>query len=336
MHLEMRKSWTRPCRAAAFFGSALIALFVVAAPRAVAQDFPSHTVRIIVPFAAGGGVDIMARSLAEYLGKKWNQTVIVENITGGNATIGTRTAATAKPDGHTLLFSTDQSINASYLIKNIGYDPFTDLTPVTMITDATQIVIANPSVPANTLPALVAYARQNPGRLNYGSYGTGSAVHLLFEGLKAEAKIDLAHVPYRGASQVFAAIASNEVQLALIGTQSGPPLQEAGKIKYLAIDRVQRHPQFPDVPTLAEAGYPDIGPRPWYGVLTTGGTPAAIVQKIQRDITEIITSTEFDDRFLKRYGYIPESMTVEAFAAFLKKDFNAKGRLFQSAGVKPE
>jgi tripartite-type tricarboxylate transporter receptor subunit TctC len=303
---------------------------------AAAQTYPDHPVRMIVPFAAAGGVDVMARALANDLQIKWKQPVLVENLTGGGATIGANTVAKAKPDGYTLLFTTDQSVTATYFVKDIGYDPLKDLAPITLITDVPQIVIAHPSLPANDLKGLVAYAKQNPAKLNYGSYGNGSAIHLFFEGLKKEAGIDIAHVPYRGASAVFAALVGNEVQLALAGTQSTPPLLQAGKIKLLAIDRAERHPNFLDVPTLTEEGFPDIGPRPWYGLFTTAGTPQPLIQQIQKDVSEVLNSDAFNQKNLKPYGYVPTSMTPEEFSRFVKSDFEQKGRLAKIAGAKPE
>ena len=303
---------------------------------AAAQNYPDRPVRVVVPFATGGGVDVMARALASELQTKWNQPIIVENLTGGGATVGTNTVARAKPDGYTLLFSTDQSITATYFVKDIGYDPLKDLAPITLVTDVSQIVIAHPSLPANDLKGLVAYAKGNRANLNYGSYGNGSAIHLFFEALKAEAGIEIAHVPYRGASLVFAALAANEVQLALAGTQSAPPLFQAGKIKLLAMDRPERHPLFSDVPTLAESGFPNIGPRPWYGMFTTAGTPQPLIQKIQKDVSDILNSDQFNHKNLKPYGYIPTSMTPEEFSQFVKSDYEQKGRLAKIAGTKPE
>jgi len=301
-----------------------------------AQNYPDRPVRIIVPFSAGGGVDVMARALASELQVKWKQPVLVENLTGGGATIGTNAVVQAKPDGYTLLFTTDQSVTATYFVKDIPYDPLKELAAITLITDVPQIVIAHPSLPANDLKGLVAYAKQNPANLNYGSYGNGSAIHLFFEGLKASAGIDIAHVPYRGASAVFAALIVNEVQLALAGTQSAPPLLQAGKIKLLAIDSPQRHPLFPDLPTLVEEGFADIGPRPWYGLFTTVGTPQPLIQKIQRDVSEVLNGDQFNQKNLKPFGYMPTSVTPEEFSQFVKSDYAQKGHLAKIAGAKPE
>lgn len=301
-----------------------------------AQDYPVNTIRMIVPFAPGAGVDTMARGLALELGKKWNQTIVVENLTGAGATLGSKTVARAKPDGYTLLFSTDQTITAPNLIKDVGYDPLVDLAPVTMITEASQMVIANPSLPANTIPELVAYAKKNPGRLNYGSFGLGSATHLFFEAFKAEAKIDIAHVPYRGQSLVAAAITAGEVQVALGGTQSTTPLFQDGKVKILAIDSAERHPLFSQVPTMIEAGYPNVNARPWYGLFTTGGTPRPVVEKIQRDVAEVLSSPTFVERMLKPFGFISGAMSPDKFAELIKVDNAHKSRLIQMVGIKPE
>ncbi len=313
-----------------------VAIAIALPTMAAAQNYPDRAVRMIVPFATGGGVDVMARALANELQAKWNQPVVVENLTGGNSTIGANTVARAKPDGYTLLFSTDQSITAPYFVKDIPYDPLKDLAPVTLVADVSQIVIAHPSLPVSDLKGLVAWAKQTRPTLNYGSYGIGSAIHLFYEALKADTGIEMAHVPYRGASLVFSALTANEVQLALAGTQSAPPLAQAGKIKLLAMDRPERHPLFPDVETLAEAGFPNIGPRPWYGVLTTAGTPPAVIQKIQKDISEALNNEQFNQKNLKPFGYIPTNMPPAEFTAFVKSDYEQKGRLAKIAGTKPE
>ena len=223
------------------------------------QAFPTKPVRVIVAYPAGGGIDVMARQIGERLSKTWGQPVVVENKPGANTIVAADTAAKAAPDGHTIFMTTDATFSINpHLYKKLPYDPERDFMPVTMLVLLQQMMVAHPSVPANTLAELVDYAKKNPGKLNYASYGSGSQPHLSGEMLKHKAGIDLVHVPYKGISLAVPAVIAGEVQLTFSGIASGMGPLKAGRIKALAIGGKARSPLLPQIPTFAELGYPEV------------------------------------------------------------------------------
>ncbi len=307
------------------------------APAATAQDFPVRPVRIVVPYPAGGGVDGLARPLAERLSRTWNQAVVIENKAGAATQIGGDAVAKAAPDGHTLLLTSDSSITSNpHLYPKMPFDPIRDLVPVTQLIDLHQMVVAHPSVGANTLQELVALARARPGALNYGSYGSGSQPHLLFEALKAQTGIQIAHIPYKGIAPALTAAVGGEVQLTLGGAATTRGHFQTGRLKPLAIARQERLALYPEVPTLREAGYPDIDPRPWFGVFAPAATPRPLVERIRRDIAAVLGEPEFREREITGKGYTGVGSTPDEFAAFVRADLESKGRLIRVSGAKAE
>ena len=304
---------------------------------ATAQDFPARAVRIVVPYPAGGGVDGLARPLAERLSRTWNHPVVIENKAGAATQIGGDAVATAAPDGHTLLLTSDSSITSNpHLYPKMPFDPIRDLAPVTQLIDLHQMVVAHPSVGANTLQELVALARAKPGALNYGSYGSGSQPHLLFEALKAQTGIHIAHIPYKGIAPALTAAVGGEVQLTLGGAATTRGHFKTGRLKPLAIARQERLALYPEVPTLREAGYPDVDPRPWFGVFAPAATPRALVERIRRDIASVLAEPEFREREITGKGYTGVGSTPDEFAAFVRADLDYKGRLIRVSGAKAE
>ena len=302
-----------------------------------AAEFPSRLVRLIVPYPPGGGVDGLARPLADRLSRKWNQTVIVDNKAGASTIIGSEFVARSPPDGYTLLFTTDSSITSNpHLFRTSKFDPIKELAPVTQLIDLHQMVVAHPSVAANTLRDLVALAKAQPGKLSYGSYGNGSQPHLLFGMLNKVAGIDIVHVPYHGIAPALAATVGGEVQLTLGGAATTSGFFAAGKLKPLAIGRSERLKAFPDVPTLAEAGFPELYPRSWFGLFAPVGTPRDIIDKLRADIAEILEDPEFSAKFVEGQGYTGVGSTPDDFAAFIRRDLEYKGKLIAGAGVRIE
>ena len=302
-----------------------------------AQEFPARTVRIVVPYPPGGGVDGLARPLAERLSRLWNQPVLVENRAGAATMIGGDAVAKAAPDGHTLLLTSDSSITSNpHLYPKMPFDPMRDLAPVTQLIDLHQMVVAHPSVTANTLQELVALARAKPGALNYGSYGGGSQPHLLFEALKAQTGVQVAHIPYKGIAPALTAAIAGEVQLTLGGAATTRGHFQSGRLKPLAIARQERLALYPDVPTLREAGFPEIDPRPWFGVFAPAATPRAVVDKIRRDIAAVLAEPEFREREITGKGYTGVGSTPDEFAAFVRGDLETKGKLIRVSGAKAE
>ncbi|MGE0314027.1 MAG: Bug family tripartite tricarboxylate transporter substrate binding protein [Lautropia sp.] len=309
----------------------------LAVPIAAAQSYPTGTVRLVVPYPPGGGVDGLARPLAERLGVLWGKPVIVENRAGAATIIGTDFVAKAAPDGHTLLFTSDSSITSNpHLYAKLPFDPMKDLVPVTQLIDLYQMVVVHPSVKADSMKALVALAKASPTPLNYGSYGAGSQPHLLFETLKLETGIDLTHVPYKGIAPALTATLANEVQMTLGGAATTGGHLSTGRMKALAIAAPRRNPQWPDVPTLREAGYPEVGPRSWFGILAPRGTPDATVERIARDVASIMADPAFDATQVTGKGYQRVASTPAEFAAAIREDHAQKGRMISQSKIRVE
>jgi tripartite-type tricarboxylate transporter receptor subunit TctC len=302
-----------------------------------AQDFPNHLIRIIVPYPAGGGVDGLARPIAERLTRLWGQSVIIENKPGAATMIGGAEVARAAPDGHTLLFTSDSSITSNpHLFKKMSYDPIKELAPVTQLIDLHQFVLVNPSVSANSMKELVALAKEKPDTLNYGSYGKGSQPHLLFEMLRKETGAQIQQISYRGIAPAITATLAGEVQTTLGSVAVAAGHIEAKRLKALAIGRQQRLPSHPEIPTLREAGYPDIEPLSWFGLFAPSGTPSAVIDKIQKAVAATLNEPEFKARFIDQAGHTGVGSTPEAFAKLIQQDLTAKGRLIEAAGIVPE
>ncbi|MGQ0547115.1 MAG: Bug family tripartite tricarboxylate transporter substrate binding protein [Betaproteobacteria bacterium] len=313
---------------------ALVALFIGVAH---AQEFPTRPVRIVVPYPPGGGVDGMARPLADRLTKLWGQTVLVDNRSGAATNIGAEFVVKSAPDGHTLFLTTDQTVTSNpHLYANMSFDPLKDLAPITQLIDLHQMVVAHPSVPVNSMQELVALARMRPGALNYGSYGNGSQPQLLFEALKAQTGISIAHIPYKGIAPALTAAIAGEVQFTLGGAATTRGHFQTGRLKPLAIARKERLGLYPDVPTLREAGFPDIDPQPWFGLFAPSATPRPLIARISKDVAGILADAEFKEREIVNKGYTAVGSPPEEFAAFIRADLEYKGRLIRAAGVKAE
>lgn len=316
---------------------ALLALLCAFGLTVNAQSFPSKPVRVVVPYPPGGGVDTLARPIADRLGKLWGTPVIVDNKPGAGTLIGADAVAKAEPDAHTLLLTSDSTVTSNpHLYAKMPFDPIQDLAPVTQLIDLHQMVVVHPSLGATSFEQLIATARAKPGTLNYGSYGSGSQPNLLFEALKAQTGIRMTHVPYKGLAPALAATLAGEVQMTLASAAVARGHIAAGKLKPLAIGRPERLPDYPQVPTLKELGYADIEPKSWFGLLTTAGSPAAVVQRIQKDVASILQDPAFREREIIARGNSPVGSTPQEFAAFIAQDLKAKARLIKLSGAKVE
>ena len=305
--------------------------------RAAAETFPTRPIRMVVPFTAGGGTDVVGRELAQLLGVELGQVVLIDNRPGGGTVLGSDLVAKTTPDGHTLLITADNSITSNpHLIRALPHDPMRDLAPVSLLVDVHQMVLVHPSVGARSMAELVAAARAAPGRFNFGSYGSASQPHLCFGALMARERIEMVHVPYRGLTPAVLATVAGEVQMTLAGIASGAEHIRAGTLRALAVGRPTRFEALPEVPTLAEAGFDDIDPRTWFGAFAPGGTPAALVARLQRDIAAAMAEPAVRDRHLAPAGYTVHAATPEATATFLRDDLAYKARLIAAAGIRPE
>ena len=301
------------------------------------EAFPTKPVRIIVAYPAGGGIDVMARQVAGKLSGPWGQPVIVENKPGANTILAADAVAKAAPDGHTILFTTDATFSINpHLYAKLPYDAQRDFIPVTMLVLLQQMLVAHPSLPANSLSELIALAKQKPGSINYASYGSGSQPHLSGEMLKHKAGIDLVHVPYKGISLAVPAVIAGEVQLTFSGIASGMGPLKGGRIKAIAIGGKSRSPLLPQVPTFAELGYPEVETHAWFGLFLPAGSPKEAVAKIHADVKRILEEPEFRQKQLVDRGYEVVGSSPEDFSSFMKIDRQKRGEAVKISGAKAE
>jgi tripartite-type tricarboxylate transporter receptor subunit TctC len=274
----------------------------------LARDFPVRQVQIVVPFAAGGAVDVAARLFAAKLSTYWGQPVIVENRPGGSTTIAAKQVAQGNADGHTLLFTLgDTFAVVPYLAQHRSFQPMNDLVPINLVAKIVNAIVVNPSVPAETLPALVEYARAHPTGLRYGSAGLGSNIHLTMEMLKSVTKIQIQHVPYRGLAPALTATVANEVQITVAG-HSARDLIESGRVRAVAIAAAERMAAFPEVPTTGEFGYPKVDSSSWLIMAAPSKTPPAILSTINEDLSRALNDPEFRKQLIERYGHVPTNV----------------------------
>ncbi len=304
---------------------------------AIAQTFPSKPVRMVVPYPAGGGIDIMARQFAARFSPQWAQPVVVENRPGSSTIVGTEIVAKAPADGHTLLLTTDASMSINpHLFAKLPYDPARDFAPVTMLVLLQQMLLATPSLGVSTVADLVKLAKTRPGSINYASYGSGSQPHLAGEMLKSAAGIDLVHIPYKGISLAVPAVAAGEVQLTFGGILTSMPFIKSGRVKPLAIGGTKRSPLLPDVPTFAEVGYPEVETHAWFALFVPAATPRPVVERINRDAVAIVNDPEYRQKELVDKGYDPVGNRPDEFAAFMKRDLENRGRAVKLSGARAE
>ena len=297
--------------------AALLALAGVA----VAQGaYPGRPVTLVVPFPPGGGTDTGARSVAQKLGAKWGQTVIVENKGGAAGMIGADMVAKAKPDGYTLLMGNigTQAINPS-LYKKMPYDAATAFVPITLVAELPLAMMVNPAVPAKTAREFIALAKREPGKLSYSSSGAGGAPHLAAEMFKEATGTFIVHVPYRGGGPAIGDLIAGHVQLSFMTVLEASGHIKAGKLRALAVTGSQRVPALPEVPTLAEAALPGFNSISWIGVLAPAGTPKEIVDKVASDVHEVLASDDVKLKLIE-LGAVPAGTTPAQFQALIASD----------------
>ena len=319
------------------FLSAVAALACTAlnAGRAAAQAYPNRPVKIVIPFAPGGPTEFILRLIADRLTTALGHAFIIENRPGGaGGTVGAKSVAVAEPDGYTLLFSSPGPlVTAAAIYKNLDYDPIKSFTPIAMVIYAPQMLAVHPSMPVNSLPELIAYAKSNPGKVAFGSSGHGTQPHLLGEMLKVMAGVDIVHVPYRGAGRSVTDVVAGQVQMIFETTAILLPHIQSGKLRALAVAAEARSPLLPWVPTTAENGYPKLTASFWSGVLAPAGTPAAIVAKLNGAINEILKSKEAQDG-LARLSAEARIGSPQDFAAFIASETPRWAAIANETGVK--
>ena len=307
------------------------------AAAAAAQTWPAKPVRIVVAYPPGGGIDVLGRQLAEKLTAAWAQPVVVENRPGANTIVAADAVAKSAPDGYNVLLTTDATFSINpHLYAKLPYDTQQDFIPVTMLVLLQQLLVANPSVPASTLPELIKLAKEKPGSINYASYGSGSQPHLSGEMLKYKAGIDLVHVPYKGISLAVPAVMAGEVQLTFAGIASSLAPLKSGRVKPLAIGGAKRSPLLPEVPTFMELGYPEVETHAWFGLFLPAGAPREAVARIHQDTKKIVEQPEFRQKQLIDKGYEVVGSSPQEFAAYIARDFESRGRAVKISGAKAE
>jgi tripartite-type tricarboxylate transporter receptor subunit TctC len=265
-----------------------------AALDASAVDYPARPIKLVVPYAAGGPTDVLGRVVADYLGRDLKQTTIVENKPGAQGAIGAEAVARADPDGYTLLVAAGSIIVLNpMLYKKLSYDPLRDFRMLALVTDLPVVMEVHPSVPAKTVAEFVAYAKQNPGKLNFGSAGTGGTIHLAGEMFKQMAGIEMTHVPYKGAGPALTDLLSGNIQVMFDSVSTALPPLKSGLLRPLGISSAQRSPDLPDVPTIAESGYPDYTVSVWYGIAAPSRLPDDVAQKISASLDRALNDDVF-------------------------------------------
>jgi tripartite-type tricarboxylate transporter receptor subunit TctC len=319
------------------FGMTVCASLWLLALPAAAQEFPTRPITIVVPYTAGGSSDFVARTVAMRMQDGLKQPVVVENRPGANAHIGTAYVAKAAPDGYTLLLAgMTTHAAAPALYRKLPYDPVKDFAPLSNVIDSPLAVVIHPSVPANSLQELIAYAKANPGKLNYGSAGVGNTLHLAGEVFKMTSGTDLLHVPYKGASQAMADLLGGQIQVMFDLPQTPLPNIQAGRLKALAITATERLALMPDVPTTAEAGLPAFRFSTWIGLVAPAGTPAPVVNRLHAEILRVLDLPDVKDAFAKRAMLVTPSKSPQDYADRIKSEIGRLGEVIRSARIEPE
>jgi len=313
---------------------ALGALLALVATAASAQTYPTKPIRLVVPFPPGGATDILARDVAQKLTEAWGQQVIVDNRPGAGGNIGSELVAKSAPDGYTLEMGTvgTHAINASLYAK-MPYDHVKDFVPVILVAGVPNVLVVNPAVPANSVAELIAYAKANPGKLNFASSGNGTSIHLSGELFKFMAGVQMTHVPYKGSAPALQDLIGGQVQLMFDNLPPSLPQIKAGKLRALAVTSLARAPALPDVPTMAEAGLPGYEASSWFGVLAPAGTPPAIVTKLNAEIAKWLATPEAKEK-LSKQGANAAGGTPEDFAKHIAAETAKWAKVVKDSGAK--
>ncbi len=303
---------------------------------AAAQGYPTHAIRMIVPYPAGGSVDVLGRAVAEKISGPLGQPVVPDNRVGANGSIAHQMVATAPPDGYTIGMSgTSPLVLAPHQIKNLPYDPTKDFTYLACPGTTPFVLDVHPSLPVKNVQELVAYAKAHPGKLNFGSAGMGNSAHLSAELFKRATGIDMVHVPYKGNALAMQDLVAGNIQVLFDPVQTSIPQIQAGKVRPLAVTSKTRFAELPNVPTVAESGYPAYDFVVWYAFVAPAGTPAPIVGRLNAEINKAVTDPEMKKKFAALGADLTESSPAEC-AAFVKGELAQWGKLMAEVGIRPE
>jgi tripartite-type tricarboxylate transporter receptor subunit TctC len=309
---------------------------VLGAPSLFAQAWPAKPVRLIVPAPPGSAPDFLSRLLAPKLGDAWGQPLVIDNVLGAGGNIGTDRVAKAPADGYTLLFNTIGPIGVNVsMYSNLSFDPVKDFTPITLVAKVPNILVVHPSVPVKSVQELIAYAKKNPGKLRYGSPGSGTSNHLSAELLKLMAGIDLLHIPYKSSAQMTTDILGGQVEVVFHNAPVLLPHVKSGSLRGLGITSAARNPSAPDLPPIAEAGVPGFEVTAWFGFMAPANTPPAVVNRIHADVVKAMALAEIRDRMLTQAAE-PVGSTPQEYAAFISSEIAKWAKVVKQSGAKVE
>ena len=308
-------------------------LLALGAPvAALAQAYPSKPVKIVVPFAAGGATDVVARQLAQKLTEVWGQSVVVENRAGAGGNIGADAVAKSPPDGYTLLMTSGSIVSANqHMYKNMGFDPAKDLAPVTNVASGPQIIVVANTLPVKDLKELFEYVKANPGKVNFGSAGVGTQTHLAGENLAYAAGVNMTHVPYKGEAAALTDLMGGQIQMVPANFAAALPHIQGGRIRALAVTSSARHAQLPDVPTAGEflPGFVNDG---WWGLMVPTGTPRDVIDRVQKDSAKILLTDDFKAKFAQQ-GMAPVANTPNELAAAIREETARWAKVIKERGL---
>jgi tripartite-type tricarboxylate transporter receptor subunit TctC len=320
-------------KAHAWLAAVLLAACSVATTTPALAEYPDHPIKMVVPWPPGGGVDTMGRLIAQGLSLRLGQPVVVDNRAGAGGNIGTEVASRLPADGYNLLMGSisPNAVN-KYLYSHLGFDPVKDFAPIAYVSSVPNILVVPAASPFKTMQELVAYAKANPGKLNYGSGGVGSSQHLAAVQFAAATKINIVHVPYKGTSPAEADLMAGHISL-MLDTTTCLPMVKSGKLRALAVASRQRNPALPDVPTLDELGVPNVYASSWYGLMAPAGTPQPIIDKLNQATNEVLKSDDVRARMLE-YGAEIGGGTPAEFASFIDSEMKRYKDIVELSGAK--
>ena len=310
-----------------------LALAAAAIAPVVAQTYPNKPIKLILPFPPGGATDVMSRILAEKLTPRLGQTVIVENKPGAGTMLASEFVAKAPADGYTLLMAASSLVIAPSLYSKVNYDPIKDFTPVTQVAAVIHLVVVNPNLPVKSIQDLIAYLKANPGKVSYGSTGSGTSTHLEAELFKKMAGVDITHIPYKGSTPALADLVGGQTSMMFDPIASSKPYLESGRLRAIAVTTAQRSVSAPELPTVAESGLPGYEAMPWLGIVAPAGTPKPVVDLLYKEVGEVLKLQDVKDRF-KSLGLDIIGNTPAQFATFIEKDQKKWAQVIKDSGAK--
>ena len=309
-------------------------MLLTAVSASAQTNYPEKPVRVVAPFPAGSGADISARIVTQKLSELWAKPVVVENVPGAAGSVGAERVAKSAPDGYTLLFSGDAAMTTNVTIyPKLAYEPLRDFAPIMNFVDTPNILVVHPSLPVKNVKALVALAKSRPGEITYASAGAGTSQHLGGALLANRAGVDLSHVPYKDGAVAMSDVIGGRVTMFFGGSLFTLPQVRAGKVRAIAVSSLKRIPVVPELPTIAESGYPGFEAVTWFGLLAPSGTPAAVLAKLQQDAARVIAMPDVRNKYTENGGIVVGNTPAE-FAAQIKAKIVAKGDLVRASGAK--